>query len=201
MKMIRDLSFRKLIILIVVTDVVLACLAAVLVANSSAFNTLPDGTQSATGQETKKIASRPKMQVPQFDTDAEAQEVPASAHGTFVPHTAPKPGVTRVDWNGRTITIVAAIFAVAIVMPTVLVVCFFVLLRRHIERLATLIHTKNAEPSFGAAHAQTAKPAASEGTVGAVHFPPVEQPTQKGGALFERLFEETLNLQTQLNGN
>jgi hypothetical protein len=219
MKMIRDLSLRKLVIIVVLTDVVLASVVAVLIVKSTwhadstptTFNALSRDLQCRTGKDMKKIASRPKNSAPncetkalQVDTDAEAQELPALIHDLPAPRRAPvsgrEQGGARVDFADRTIIVVAAIVSFAFVTPTVLVVCFFVLLQRHIERLASLIHIKNVEPQFSGAAAPSERPTDSVRTVEATPVPPAELPPSQGGALFERLFEETLELQMQLDG-
>ncbi len=196
-KMIRNLSLRKLVLVVVLTDVVLACVVAVLVARCNWFGALR-GMQRGEGKATKAVSaakSRPDAQ--HIGTDAEPQELPVFTESTrsLRPASDRKPVEAGVDLAGGSIIIVAAIFAFALVTPTAVVVCFFVLLRRHIERLGALIQANQAALPQGSAMIPPASAGVSPSSAAAPLFAPEEPPRPQGGALFERLFEETLELQ------
>lgn len=134
-------------------------------------------------------------------TEAETQEPPASPAPGKQPTTSPS------VLTGRTIGFVAIVLGVALVAPAVFAFCLFFLLRRHSERFGALIQINQAvAPQI----AWAPMPASSQATPSDSLAAAVEQlrigmhgdeelPSRPDGGLFEHLFHETLELQSQLN--
>jgi hypothetical protein len=142
----------------------------------------------------------------QIPTEAEAQEPPASSNPA-TPRPTVEPASARPEIIGRTTGIVAGVFAVAVVAPLVFAYCFFALLRRHGERFGALIQIHNAiaqpvrmDPALAAGPAlppaHFVAPPESISPPAAVED---EMPKPSGDAVFEQLFAETLELQSQLD--
>jgi hypothetical protein len=138
-----------------------------------------------------------------ISTEAEPQEPPASSSSSPArSEPVRQPAAAPSDAMGRTIVIIFAITAVAVVAPLVFAFCFFTLLRRHLERFGALIQVNNTIPpqiDIGPLlAARLAVPQAFPAAVESRHIPD-EMPSPAGDALFEHMFVETLELQTQLD--
>ena len=168
---IRGLSFRKLMLVVVLTDVMLAGLAVVMLTDACWF----------------------------AQANADTRDLEDSKQGTLIRHSAPAPAPSLEENQSKPIggmtVFIATMIALAIVLPCVLVARFFVLLRRHIERLEALIHARNA------GHETPTIVPRDEYRVSESTVPTKEEPRgMQGGALFDRLFEDTLELQVQIEG-
>lgn len=201
--MLGTVSLRKLAFLVVLTDAILASVAAALAVNSGYFSDwnfwpaaeTPVHQMVAVADNTKRSQS-----------DAEPQE-PVELPPV---RTVNGGRVAGSEFNSKAAIAAAAIFALFFLAPAIAIYCFFLLLRRHIEQFGALIQIHNAfappaivglptftapaaaPPMGGAAelHAQTPTPQ--------VNFTPPAAP--QGGPLFERLFEETIQLEKELGG-
>jgi hypothetical protein len=210
---------KRDLVVVVMTTLILVGVVA-LIAALSLRQGLPNGIANATPKKVPVhvVWVQPDRSIPvvvgpalppgetiteHVPTEAEAQEAPPSASPSLSrPMSAPASGWS--DFIGRIIAVVACIFAVAVVAPLVFAVCFFTLLRRHSERFGALIQINNAiatpvgtAPSFATGHAIL--PAKSSTTDNGGYPLTNEIPSQVGGALFEHLFAETLELQVQLD--
>jgi hypothetical protein len=135
---------------------------------------------------------------PPADAEFEAQEWPVSVGATVPPRGSP-PAPAQTNFLGGTLFTLALTIAVATLSPLVFAFGFFFLLRRHAERFGALIQIHNAVAPTTGSPAANRRDAPLPRLEVRPAAPPKDVPPQ-GGALFERLFEETLELQMQIDG-
>ena len=196
----RSLPLRKLAFIIVLTDVILLCVVAALAVDA---DWLAEARRLFQDTSVAEPAVAVLADSKRTNTDAEAQEpAPASP----APRSGRKIERDSADFNTRTIVFAAAIFALVFVAPSLSMCCFFVLLRRHVQRYGPLVQVHNAIappaviglPSMSHHGTSARRP---DDMPDLPDFLQPEAPRGKGGALFERLFEETIELQKEMDGS
>jgi hypothetical protein len=137
-----------------------------------------------------------------IETGSEAQEPRPSARSESPAHLSP---AAHEPWIGRMIETVACVFAGAIVAPLVFALCLFVMLRRYGDRFGALIQIHNAiAPAIAASPSPAMSQPYATPRVEINDRPSFSLPSEPaeeagGDSLFEHLFAETLELQSQLD--
>jgi hypothetical protein len=105
--------------------------------------TQPGVPEISTPARNTNVAAAGEARIKRTPTEAEAQEPPARAGASAPTPPAPAPGFVPEpplhDFVGKTILIVAVIFALAIIAALAFVHCLFGLLRRHSQHFGPLI--------------------------------------------------------------